>query len=113
VSSYDRTNKSFKVLLYSDGASGTSWANVSIPSTIQNGKLYNNEFSTKDFRGEGLADGDRYEVRIVTKDISRENGTDLNRREEVAKPATVANGVLHTQVGNMRKFTSIEFVKLD
>ena len=113
VSSYDRTNKSFKVLLYSDGASGTSWAKVSIPSTIQNGKLYNNEFSTKDFRGEGLAEGDRYEVRIVTKDISRENGTDLNRREEVAKPATVANGVLHTQVGNMRKFTSIEFVKLD
>ena len=113
VSSYDRTNKSFKVLLYSDGASGTSWAKVSIPSTIQNGKLYNNEFSTKDFRGEGLADGDRYEVRIVTKDISRENGTDLNRREEVAKSATVANGVLHSQVGNMRKFTSIEFVKLD
>jgi hypothetical protein len=100
-------------LLYSDGASGTSWAKVSIPSTIQNGKLYNNEFSTEDFRGEGLADGDRYEVRIVTKDISRENGTDLNRREEVAKPATVADGVLRTQVGNMRKFTSIEFVKLD
>ena len=65
------------------------------------------------YRGEGLAEGDRYEVRIVTKDISRENGTDLNRREEVAKPATVADGVLRTQVGNMRKFTSIEFVKLD
>jgi hypothetical protein len=31
----------------------------------------------------------------------------------IAKPATVADDDLRTQVGNMRKFTSIEFVKAD
>ena len=44
----------------------------------------------------------------MTKDINRDNGQDLNRREEVTKPATVANGQLTVNVGNLRKFTLIE-----
>ena len=109
LSSYNRTKKKFIVLLYSGGASGSSYAKVTIPSTIRNGKYYNNEFSTKDFRGEGFEDGQKYQACIVTKDISRDNGQDLNRREEVTKPATVNNGQLTVNVGNLRKFTRIEF----
>jgi hypothetical protein len=109
LSSYNRTKKKFIVLVYSGGASGTSYAKVSIPSTIQNGKYYNNEFSTVDFRGEGFKDGRKYQARIVTKDINRDNGEDLNRREELTKPATVANGQLTVNVGNVRRFTKIEF----
>ena len=86
--------KKFIVLLYAGGAGGTSFAKVTLPSTIQDGKYYNNEFSSKDFRGEGFKDGQNYQARIVTKDISRDNGSDLNRSEEVVKPATVTNGQL-------------------
>ena len=109
LSSYNRTKKKFIVLVYSGGASGTSYAKVTIPSTIQNGKYYNNEFSTTDFRGEGFKDGQKYQARIVTKDINRDNGEDLNLREELTKPAIVANGQLTVNVGNIRKFTMIEF----
>ena len=109
LSSYNRTKKKFIVLLYAGGAGGTSHAKVTLPSTIQNGKYYNNEFSTTDFRGEGFKDGQKYQARIVTKNINRDNGEDLNRREELTKPATVANGQLTVNVGNVRKFTKIEF----
>ena len=111
LSSYNRSKKKFIVLLYSGGASGSSHAKVTIPSTIQKGKYYNNEFSTKDFRGEGFEDGQKYQARIVTKDISRDNGQDLNRREELTKPATVSNGQVMVKVGNLRKFTRIEFIQ--
>jgi len=43
ISSYNRTKKCFTVLIYSSGANGTGYIDVSIPSTIQNGKYYNNE----------------------------------------------------------------------
>ena len=69
--SYNRTKKKFIVLLYG-GAGGTS-SPRSLPSTIQDGKYYNNEFSSKDFRGEGFKDGKTIRP-IVTKDISRDNG---------------------------------------
>ena len=45
----------------------------------------------------------------MTKDISRDNGQDLNRREEITQAATVANGQLTVNVGKLRKFTLIEF----
>ena len=54
ISSYNRTKNSFTVLIYSSGANGKRWANVSIPSTVQNGKYYNNDQSKTDFRGKGL-----------------------------------------------------------
>ncbi|MBT7742779.1 MAG: hypothetical protein HN727_13325, partial [Opitutae bacterium] len=37
ISSYNRTKKSFTVLLYLSGGAGTGFVEVSIPSTIQNG----------------------------------------------------------------------------
>ena len=35
ISSYNRTAKKFIVLIYSSGANGKGWADISIPATIQ------------------------------------------------------------------------------
>ncbi len=111
IASYNRTKSKFTVLVYSGGADGSSSMKVTIPSTIQDGKVYNNASSLKDFRGEGFVDGDTYQARFVTKNISRNNGKDLARREELIQPAKVVDGQLSVEVGNVQKFTSIEFFK--
>jgi hypothetical protein len=113
VSSYNRSRKKFTVLLYSGGANAKSWARISIPARIQRGWHYNNEYSTTDFRGEGFADGDKYQAHVVTKNISRENGSDQKVSVQKSKVLTVANGTLQATVGNIRKFTSIEFIKIE
>ena len=74
ISSYNRTKNSFIVLIYSAGANGRGWADVSIPSTVQNGKYYNNDQSETDFRGEGIKNGHKYTAIVRTKDISPEDG---------------------------------------
>ena len=109
LSSYNRSKKSFTVLIYASGAAGTGFANVSIPATIQNGEYYNNEFSRKDFRGEGFKNGKKYQVRVVTKDINRTTGADEKVSIQETKELVVANGTLTAKVGNIRKFTKIEF----
>jgi len=109
ISSYNRSKKSFTVLIYSGGANGKGRANVSIPSTIQNGKYYNNEHSIKDFRGEGIKNERKYSTRIITKEISREDGSDQKVKEIVLKNQVVKEGKLTALVDGMNKFTTIEF----
>ena len=113
MASYNRTKKSFNVLLYLSGGAGTGFVEVSIPSTIQDGKYYNNEFSKTDFRGEGFKDGSKYQVRVVTKDINRSTGADENISVQGSKESVVANGKLTFRVGAARKFTTLEFLPLD
>ena len=113
VSSFNRTRKHFTVLLYASGADGKTPATVSIPSKIQTGKHYNNEFSRVDFRGEGFSDGDTYFARIVTKDISTEDGSDANPVYIETDDATVSGETLTVTVPNMNRFTAIEFVQRD
>jgi hypothetical protein len=113
ISSYNRTKKSFTVLLYLSGGAGTGFVDVSIPSTIQNGKYYNNEFSKTDFRGEGFKDGSKYWVRVVTKDINRLTGADEKVSIQESKESIVANGKFTFKVRAVRKFTIIEFVPVD
>jgi hypothetical protein len=110
LSSYNRTKEKFTVLLYADQANG-KWAKVSIPSTIQTGRRFNNEFSKTDFRGEGFADGETYTARIVSKDISLEDGSDVGLTVMQSKAQTVTNGTLTCTLGGMRNFTAIEFIK--
>jgi len=110
LSSYNRSKKTFTVLIYASGAAGTGFANVSIPATVQDGKCYNNEFSAKDFRGEGFKDGQKYRARIVTKDINRTTGADEKVSVQEAKELVVTNGTLTAKVGNLRRFTKIEFL---
>ena len=113
ISSYNRTRKSFTVLLYLGGGAGTGGVEVSIPSTIQDGKYYNNEFSRIDFRGEGFKDGAKYWVRVVTKDINRTTGADENISVQGSKESVVVNGSLTFRIGAVRKFTALEFLPLD
>ena len=109
ISSYNRSKKSFTVLIYSGGANGKGWANVSIPSTIQNGKYYNNEHSKVDFRGEGIKNARKYSTRIITKEISRTDGSDQKVKEIVLRQQVVREGKLTARVDGMNKFTTIEF----
>ena len=111
ISSFNRTRNHFTVLLYSSGADGKMSATVSIPSKIQTGKHYNNEFSRVDFRGEGFSDGDTYFARIITKDISAEDGSDVNPVYLEEKDVTVSGETLTVTVPNMNRYTAIEFVK--
>ena len=112
ISSYNRPKKSFTVLIYSGGANGKGWANISIPSTIQNGKYYNNEHSKIDFRGEGIKNARKYSTRIITKDISRTDGSDQNVKEVELRKQVVREGKLTARVDGMNKFTTIEFTPI-
>jgi len=110
ISSYNRTKKTFTVLIYSSGADGKGSIEVSIPSTIQNGKYYNNEFSKIDFRREGFANGTSYKALVETKNLSREDGSDLGARIINISESKVQDGVLKAEVKNIHKFTKIEFM---
>ena len=111
LSSYNRTEEKFTVLLYAGRASGKEWTKVSIPATIQDGRVYNNDDSKKDFRGEGFADGETYTARVITKDISVEDGSDIDATVTQGGVQAVTNGMLTVTVGNMKPFTTIEFTK--
>ncbi|HAF58936.1 MAG TPA: hypothetical protein DCL00_05045 [Opitutae bacterium] len=109
ISSYNRTAKKFIVLIYSSGANGKGWADISIPSTIQNGKYYNNDDSTFDFRGEGIREGQKYTAKITTQEINRTDGSDQNLVQNTVSNQTVKNGILKARINGMKKFTKIEF----
>ena len=111
VSSFNRSRNHFTVLIYANGAHGQTTGTVSIPSKIQTGRHYNNEFSRIDFRGEGFSDGDTYFARIVTKDISIEDGSDVNPNYLETADATVNDETLAVTVPKMHRFTAIEFVQ--
>jgi hypothetical protein len=113
ISSWNRTKRKFTVLIYSDGANGKAWARISLPATIQTGKLYNNKYSRIDYRGEGFPNGTRYRARITTKGISRDTGGDIHKVVMKSKTETVQNGELKTAVIRMGKFTKIEFEEVD
>jgi hypothetical protein len=112
ISSYNRTQESFTVLVYASGASGNGYLEVSIPSTIQNGKDYNNAFSKIDFRGEGFRNGSKYNVSTITKDINNTTGKDENVFSGGSRNQVVRDGVLKVRIGKLRKFTKIVFSKV-
>ena len=113
LASYNRTRKSFRVLIYSSGATGKLWSKVGIPARIQNGALYNNDGSAIDFRGEGFPDGATFSARLITKDISRVDGSDVDVFEQQLPPATVEDGMLNIAFGRMNKFTMIDFTLVE
>ena len=109
ISAYNRTTKKFLVLIYSGGANGKGFADITIPSTIQEGIYYNNEHSFSDFRGEGITNGKKYSVQVTTKNISREDGSDQEVSSNFYRNQVVQNGELTARVNRMNKFTFIEF----
>jgi hypothetical protein len=62
-----------------------------------------------DFRGEGLKEGTKYKTRIVTKDISRKDGTDQDSGNQEVAESLVKGGMLMARVNGARKFTTVEF----
>ncbi|MDG1356845.1 MAG: hypothetical protein P8P36_01475 [Akkermansiaceae bacterium] len=113
ISSYNRTRNSFMLLIYASGATAKHWVKVAMPATIQNGRHYNNELSQQDYRGEGFKDGDSYQARIITKNISPKDGSDIDPSVTESEVLTVANGMLQIPVMKMNKFTAIEFVRVE
>ena len=111
ISSFNRTRNSFTVLIHASGANGQTPAAVSIPSTIQSGWRYNNDSSRIDFRGGGFTDGDTYYARVITKDISIDNGLDVDPVYFEADDANVVNETLTVTIPAMNRFTAIEFVR--
>ena len=107
----NRTQKSFTVLVYSNGAAGTGFLEVAIPATIQNGKSYNNESSKIDFRGEGFRNGTKYNVSTINKDINDTTGKDENVSSGGSRNQIVRDGTLKVRIGKLRKFTTIKFTK--
>ena len=78
-----------------------------------NGWHYNNEFSNKDFRGEGFKDGDVYRARIITKNISPVDGSDVDVKYTETKAYTVENGMLDIPIIGMNRFTAVEFIRTE
>ena len=112
ISSYNRTKKTFTVLIYASGANGKGAIDVSIPARIQNGKYYNNDHSLIDFRGEGFGNGTKYKVLAETKNLNRKNGSDQDSRIINIPETKVQDGVLKAKINNIQKFTKIEFRKV-
>lgn len=110
IASFDRTRNRFTVLIYASGADGKASATISIPAKIKTGNHYNNDFTPTDFRGEGFSNGDVYYARVITKNISIEDGSDVNPIFFETSDAKVDAETLTVTVPKMRRFTAIEFV---
>jgi len=63
-----------------------------------------------DFRGEGFHPGQAYQVKIVTKNISNKDGSDVHQRVSSSEQKIVEDGILTATVSGVRQFTLIDFV---
>ena len=111
IASFNRTRQHFTVLVHADKADGKSSATVTIPSKIRPGRHYHNAPSRDGFVGEGFSNGDTYYARIITKDISIKDGSDVSSVYLETADVKVSDETLTVTVPNMNRFTAIEFVK--
>ena len=109
MSTYNRTKKSFTVLIYASGATGKVWTDLTIPATIQTGVHSNNGSHEIDFRGEGFADGAKFIATITTKDISKQDGSDVDKKVIDSAIQEVKDGKLKIRIPVLNKFTHVEF----
>jgi hypothetical protein len=110
VSSFNRTEKSFRVLVYASGANGKTEMTVTVPSTIQTGRHSNTGESAVDFRGEGFARGQSYHAKVMTKNISDRDGSESCQRVLNSEITSVKEDVLTVTISNVQKFTRIDFI---
>ena len=109
ISSFNRTDNSFRVLIYASGANGKTAMKVTIPSAIQTGRHSNTGKHAVDFRGEGFTRDQSYYVKIITKEMSDQDGSDSYQRVFNLEITSVKEGVLTATIPNVRKFTQIDF----
>ena len=112
ISGYNRSQKSFRVQLYASGGSGKETAVVKIPSIVQTGKHSNTGKGLHDFRGEGFADGQWYQARVVTKNMDARTGADQDRRVFTTSVRPVSSDTLEASIPGIKQFTTIDFVRV-
>ena len=112
LSSWNRTRQEFTVLIYSGGANGKGRAKLRIPSKIRTGRHSNHGQAKIDFRDEGFTDGEQYLAHIITKDISRDDGSDINPLHHETPVATVDGETLSITIPRMNRFTAVRFLRL-
>jgi hypothetical protein len=112
IAGYNRSRNAFRVQLYASGASGKETAVVKIPSTIQTGKHSNTGQGDCDFRGEGFADGQRYQARVITKNMDARTGKDQGRRVFETPVRPVSGGMLEASIPGLKQFTTVDFVRV-
>ena len=110
IASYNATQNSFTVLLYSEEENGTNDAMISIPSKVQQGAVYHRNASP--FVGMGFSNEERYKVEWETKDIVTSTGENANKDSGISVDQIVTNGKLTFQILGIRDFTTLVFKKL-
>ncbi len=112
ISSYNVTQNSFIVLLYSERENETRNAMISIPSKVQQGAVHHRNRNASPFIGMGFSNGERYKVKWETKGIITSTGRNSNKRSGTSPARIVSNGRLTFQISNIKDFTTLVFKKL-
>ncbi len=100
ISSYNVTQNSFIVLIYSEKENGTRTINMDIPSKVK---------ESYPFIGRGFSNGDNYRVDWETKNITTSSGRDTNVNSGTSPVQTVSNDRLSFTLPNARQFTTLTF----
>ncbi len=100
ISSYNVTQNSFIVLIYSQNENGTNTINMNIPSKVK---------ESSPFIGRGFSNGDNYRVEWETKNITTSSGRDTNVNSGTSPVQTVSNDRLSFTLPNARRFTTLTF----
>jgi hypothetical protein len=109
MSSYDRTADRFIVLIARDKADILQQnISVSIPSQIRKGAVYHRDGR---FVGEGLKDGERYQVRWTSEDINARTGYSTSKANGNGRDHVVRDGLLTVDIPAARRLTTIVFEK--
>ena len=107
VSSYDRTQNRFIVLLARrEAEEDPEDINISIPSTIQLGKRYHRYGL---FVGEGFAEGEKVWARWTTEDIEPKTGYRENSLSAESILTVVKDGKLNARIPQSRRLTTLVF----
>jgi len=109
MSSYDRTNDRFIILLArKEAEKETNNLTISLPATIQHGSRYNRD---KMFTGEGFAVGEKIRVRWITEDIEPTTGYRKNSKYDESSLTVDTEGQLTFNIPVAQRLTTLVFEK--
>jgi hypothetical protein len=107
MSSYDRTNERFIVLLARrEAEEEPNNLTISLPAKIQHGSRYNRD---KMFTGEGFAAGEQIRVRWTTEDVTPTTGYRKNSKYEESSLTVDSEGQLTFNIPAAQRLTTLVF----
>jgi len=107
MSSYDRTNERFIVLLARrEAEKEPNNLTISLPAKIQHGSRYNRD---KMFTGEGFAAGEQIRVRWTTEDVTPTTGYRKNSKYEESSLTVDSEGQLTFNIPAAQRLTTLVF----